>query len=271
VDFTDGQVALAAPEDITLRLFRTAPDAVPTVAVERAGTTTMFGPEHAREGENYRIDPSAANAQDRKNLWTWAGYPLDHANGFHSEDGPREPLRRKHHIPIGFWYDTPTTDPLRNAVIGLQTAPGDMPTHAVPAFYEGSARLEAWNKDDGSIRSRFRSDLRLEADFADNTLTGMLDDWRVQEIRGDNEGDYERRDGIAYVIPETSITGNGFMGELAPAAGCTACSQIIASTVAGTFYGPYAQETGGTIQGELKGEDGDPDEVMIGIFYTERE
>ena len=69
------------------------------------------------------------------------------------------------------------------------------------------------------------------------------------------------------MIPEAAIDGSGFTGTLAPAAGC---DRITSSTVNGGFYGPYADEAGGTIQGEFTRADGS-EEIGIGIFYTNRE
>jgi len=67
------------------------------------------------------------------------------------------------------------------------------------------------------------------------------------------------------VIPETSLTGNGFTGELAPAADCVDCWKIVSSDVSGSFYGPSARETGGTIRAEA--EHG---EIGIGVFHSNR-
>ena len=249
VDFTEEGVVAADPEEITVKIYRTGPNAVPTVELTRGDDVMTFGPEHAPDGENYRVPRSAEDVQDDRNLWMWAGYPINHADGYEvHDDGEREAQSRKHLIPIGFWINAEEADPLRNAVIGLHTRPADMPTHSIPAFYEGWAFLESWQVDNGGISSEFRSELRLEADFSEGTVSGVLD--RVEErlnVDGVRLGDYEPREGLAFVIPETAIDGNGFAGTLEASDGCVGCPQDVSATVNGGFYGPYARETGGTI------------------------
>ena len=70
------------------------------------------------------------------------------------------------------------------------------------------------------------------------------------------------------MIPETDITGNGFAGTLAEGANCVGCAEDITATVNGGFYGPYAEEAGGTIRGTYT--DGGVDHVIAGIFYANR-
>ena len=257
----------ADPEEISVKIYRTGPNAVPTVELTRGDDVMTFGPEHAPDGENYRVPRSAEDAQDDRNLWMWAGYPIDHANGYEVEDnGEIRPQRRKHLIPIGFWINTEEADPLRNAVIGLHTRPADMPTHSIPAFYEGRVHFDAWQADNGGNRSQFSGDIHLEADFADGTISGVLDRFEENEFRGDSESGDQPREGLAFVIPETEIDGNGFAGTLEASSGCVGCPQDMSATVNGGFYGPYARETGGTIQGGFTRNG--VEEVAAGIFYS---
>ena len=270
VDFIPGgKVESAEPEEITVKIYRTGPNAVPTVELTRGDDVMTFGPEHAPDGENYRVPRSAEDAQDNRNLWMWAGYPIEHANGYEVHDnGEREAQSRKHLVPLGFWINTEEADPLRNAVIGLHTRPADMPTHSIPAFYEGWAFLESWQADNGANHSRFRGELRLEADFDGGTISGTLHDVHEEVIRGDDESGYQPREGLAFVIPETAIDGNGFAGTLEASNGCVGCPQDMSATVNGGFYGPYAKESGGTIQGGFT-RDG-VEEVAVGIFYSDQ-
>jgi len=242
--------------EVTVRVFRTAPDVMPTVEVTRDGTATTFGPEHEHL-RSYRIGESAPDSQDETRLWTWAGYPLEHAEGAY---GNGDPILERYHIPIGFSRDTSGTDVRRNFVIGLLTPPGDMPND-VSAVYEGRVEMETWGTEDNSLGGDYLSDIRLTADFADSTITGRLDNWRLL-LDGE---EYRSVEDTAYVIPETSITGNGFAGELAPAADCIDCWEIVSSEVSGGFYGPAARETGGTIRAEA--EHG---EIGIGVFHSNR-
>ena len=267
IDFEDGTAALAEAEEISVKIYRTASGAVPTFGVTHGESILTYGPEHAPDRRNYRV--RSADGEETGGLWTWAGYPVDHANGvFVGEDGDIGIKRGKYLIPMGFWYDTETANPLRNAVIGLRTAAGDMPTHDVTAFYEGDVRLQAREAEDSRDRIELDSDLLLEADFADGTVSGTLDGWRREIFRGDESLSDERLDGVVYVIPETDITGNGFAGTLAEGANCVGCAEDITATVNGGFYGPYAEEAGGTIRGTYT--DGGVDHVIAGIFYANR-
>ena len=267
IDYVDGGAAPVDPEEISVKIYRTGPNAVPTVELTRGDDVMTFGPEHAPDGGNYRVPRSAEDAQDNRDLWMWAGYPIRHADGWYvNDEGERRAQSRRHLIPLGFWINTEEADPLRNAVIGLHTSPADMPTHSIPAFYEGWAFLESWQVDNGANRSRFRGELRLEADFDGGTISGTLHDVHEEVIRGDDESGYQPREGLAFVIPETAIDGNGFAGTLEASDGCVGCPQDMSATVNGGFYGPYARESGGTIQGSFTR--GGVDEVAAGIFYS---
>ena len=254
---------LADNEDIAFQIFRTSPDAVPTFVVTYNDETTTFGPEHAPDNENYAIEGPEI---DDKYLWTWAGYPLDHASGFEwgdwTENGRYNPLNRKYHIPVGLYYDGDPVDQRRIAVIGLETAPGDMPTHSIRALYDGSVRLDVYPTDGDPERSRFTADITLIADFSENTIGGVMDNW-------ENRDEDEDLSGVSYAVTSTTISGNGFMTSMAPSPTCTGCVEVVDSTVAGKFYGPYADETGGTIQGEFR--DGSENLVGVGVFYTSRD
>ena len=55
--------------------------------------------------------------------------------------------------------------------------------------------------------------------------------------------------GLVCEIPETSVTGNGFIGTLSAAAGREGSVEVASPTMTGGFCGPYARESGGTVQG----------------------
>ncbi len=258
---------LADNEDITLRIFRTSPDAVPTFVVTLGGEATTFGPEHAPEDEHYSIE--GPGDSDDKFLWTWAGYPIDHASGFDwgdwIEEGKRNPLKRQFHIPVGIYYsrgDQGLADLRRYAVIGLETPPGDMPS--VEAVYEGSVRIDSYPEDGARDRERFDADITLTADFSANTIGGVMDNWENRDADEDLSA-------ISFMLTPATITGNGFSTSMAPSAACTECPEIVSSTVAGKFYGPAASETGGTIQARIRGEAGSSDNIAVGVFYSSQD
>ena len=262
MDHTWGEEnALAESEDITIQIYRTSAVAVPTFVVTYNDETTTFGPEHAPDNENYEIE-----GDQERSLWTWDGYPLDHASGFDwgdwTEDNDYDPRNRKYHVPVAIDYDADPTDLQRYAVIGLETVPGDMPTHGVRALYEGRVYMNVYPTDGTNPRIRHRADIELTADFSKNTVDGVMENW---EDRNDNES----LPGLSYTVTAATISGNGFTTSMAPSPTCTGCMEVVDSTLAGKFYGPYADETGGTIQGEFK--DGDEDLVGIGVFYTNRD
>ena len=259
---------LADNEDITFRIFRTSPDAMPTFVVTHGGETTTFGPEHAPDNENYSIE--GPGDSDDKFLWTWAGYPIEHAWGFDwisEEEGLGEPLNQKYHIPVGIYYsrgDQGLADLRRYTVIGLETAPGDMPTNSVRAVYEGSVRIDSYPEDGARDRERFDADITLTADFSANTIGGVMDNWENRDLDEDLSA-------ISFMLTPAAITGNGFTTSMAPSVACTECPEVVSSTVAGKFYGPSASETGGTIQARIRNEAGISDNIAVGIFYSSQD
>ncbi len=273
IDRTSGEGnALADGGDIAVRIFRSSPDAMPTFAVTLDGGTTTFGPEHAYDNNgNYRLH----TGEERRErwLWTWDGSSLEHAGGYEGDftDGnvfvPGDrPKSRKHHIPIGLYYSGDPTDVRRAAVIGLETAPGDMPTRG-RARYSGSVRLDTYPVDGGypvddGERTNLSSDITLTADFSGNTIGGTMDGW---ENRTDPDDDLSD---VSYVLTPAALTGNAFTTTLARGPSCPDCPEVISSTVTGKLYGPAAQEMGGTIQFRSRGEE---DRIGIGVFYTDRE
>ena len=262
----DRTATLADPEEISVRIFRTAPGSVPTVELARGDDAGTFGPEHALEDGRYRV----RDGDDRRDLWAWSGQITDHANGWRvNDEGERRSLDQRYLIPFGFWWDGgENADSHSFAVIGLHTPPGDMPTHDVTASYVGDVRIDTWEAEDNQNQRQFGGDLVLEADFADGTISGTLDDWWEQMQLDGRRFEQDLDDSFVYLIPETRIDGNGFSGTLVAAPGCADCFELTSSAIEGGFYGPYAEESGGTLQGEFT-LDGS-DHVMNGIFYANR-
>ena len=246
----------AEPEDIQVQFFRTAPDAIPTVKVTHRGESTTFWPETYGE-RNYRIeDPSAPEHLNEKFFWTWDGTTVEHADGQY-DDGT--PINHKYHTPISFYFDGAPNQFERTAVIGLATPPGNRPTSGT-ASYTGQTKLVVYDKDAANVeepRRRFGTDLVLTADFSDMSISGEMDNWR-REDRDDRP-----LPDLSHILKETTITATGFTTTVEAAPDCPRCAGIVDSAVTGTFYGPEANEAGGTIQ--LENTEGD---ILTGIFYT---
>jgi len=262
-DPTDGTSRMIAsapadPEVVTYRIWQTAPDAAPTVAITFKGTTTTFEPDtlDAQSGVRHRHDAAAPDNLDDQYLWTWDGALSDYAEGdSHS----------KYLIPIGIYFDADPNDQRRYAVIGLETPPGDRPVGT--GTYEGRAVLSVWPKDSSGAavrdpESRFGMDIALTADFTAGTLQGTLDNWRVVRENGQDLAAARDRPGTAYDVTGGTITNAGFTARIVPGANCSDCVPVTRSRLAGTFYGPDAVETGGTLAIE------DADTVALGVFFT---
>ena len=176
--FDDGVHDLADSEDIALQVFRTSPNAVPTFVVTYNGETATFGPEQWEANEDtprsYFVEGQGDT--DEKWLWTPLGSPLETADGRYWGDwteGRYIPLEWKYHVAVALHYGGDPASMRRNAVIGLETAPGDMPTHGIRARYRGRAYVATYN--DGE-RQDYRGDVTLFADFSEGTIGGVMDE-----------------------------------------------------------------------------------------------
>ncbi|MCY4327219.1 MAG: transferrin-binding protein-like solute binding protein [Rhodobacteraceae bacterium] len=248
----------ADPEDIQVQFFRTAPDAIPTVRVTHRGTPTTFTPADLNAVGTYVIeDPSAPEHLNQQFFWTWGDTTAEHADG-QSDDGT--PINRKYHTPISFYFDGVPNQFERTAVIGLATSPASRPASGT-ASYTGQTRLVVYDTEGANVqeRRRFGTDLVLTADFSDMTISGEMDNWRQQGLDRDDLP----LPGLSHILKETTITAIGFTTTVEATEDCTRCAGIVESTVTGTFYGPEANEAGGTMQ--LENMEGD---VLSGIFYT---
>jgi len=49
----------------------------------------------------------------------------------------------------------------------------------ISAVYDGRVAIETWDTEDNRLGGEYRSDIRLTADFADSTIRGELDNWRL--------------------------------------------------------------------------------------------
>ena len=245
---------------------------MPTFVVTYSGETTTFGPEHWAPNTYFN---EGSGDTDYKALWSYGGNLLEHADGRYWGDwteGRYIPMDWKYHVPVTIYFGGDEADQDLFAVIGLETAPGDMPTHDVRARYRGGAWLDVPATGGNGETQHLDGDVTLIADFSEGTIEGTLDDFRTRIVslnlsadRGNRVvyGPWEGRPGLSYTVAATAISGNGFTTSMAPGPDCSGCVGIVDSTVSGKFYGPYAEETGGTIQAEFS--DGT---VGAGVFYT---
>ena len=166
------------------------------------------------------------------------------------------------HLSVNGWfiwnYDeesdgTPTTTGVQEGFMVYGEPTTTLP--ASTAAYAGRVYLTGWSRTDpnrNSGYSRFRGSLALTADFDNQTIGGMLNDW---SSRGPGESDFEDVNS-EVVIQNGSITNNELSAELVgrnDAAGFT-------GDMTGQFFGPGAAEVGGVIDGQST------DAVFVGWF-----
>ena len=279
---TDTVAGLLAGEDETteafpperemrVRMFRAASgDEWPTVAITWEGDPVTFGPEHT-ENLDFRVeyqincsnDPAPSQCGDAREgnhvLWAWSGSFEGYADGVTDHE---------HHLPFSAIFNPTTEDGGRrtylSAVIGSETAANALPS--ATAEYRGGAAVRFFPPDGWEGHELFFSDLTLTAEFSGNTVSGVMDNW---EKWRDEEADYS---GLAYTVNAAPIAGNGFAATMEPAADCEGCWPIESSTLAGKFYGPSAEEAGGTIRAVIGDGGGDrAGWIGSGVFYSKAE
>ena len=134
------------------------------------------------------------------------------------------------------------------AVVGTETKPADLAL-LPSATYSGRARLntvpETGYVDNSTSKTRVRADLNMTADFAAATIGGSLSNITV-------EPPGQAQTGVAGMVSmdQTSIVGNGFAGTLTPDAtfiGAMGPGFTASGNYGGTFYGPAADQVGGTV------------------------
>lgn len=134
------------------------------------------------------------------------------------------------------------------AVVGTETRPKDL-APLVSATYSGRARMDAhpdtgW-VDNQTSRTRIRSDMNLAADFSAGTISGALTNFTIQP-----PGQAEGAVAGSVSMDATTLSGNGFAGNLTPDAAfltSLGANASLSGTYGGTFYGPAAEQVGGTL------------------------
>ncbi|MCY4240110.1 MAG: transferrin-binding protein-like solute binding protein [Rhodobacter sp.] len=265
--------ALSPERKMEVRMFRAASgDEWPTVAITWEGDTVTFEPEHTRDLEfdvEYQIncsnDPAPSQCAETQKgwanyvLWGWGGDFEDYADGTADHE---------YHIPFNAIFPRPAEDMGRNtylsAVIGSETAANALPS--ATAEYRGGAGVRFFPPGGWEGHELFLSNLTLTAEFAENTVSGVMDNWRLWPEEG------EEYSGLVYTVNSAPITGNGFTATITPAADCEGCWPLESSALSGTFYGPSAEEAGGTIRGVIGKEGGDrAGWVGSGVFFSAAE
>ena len=135
------------------------------------------------------------------------------------------------------------------AVFGLETREAALA--ALPsATYSGRAGIEAFSSTgfDGVSTSRtaVRGDLAMAANFGSGTISGEVTNLEIEE----GFAGYDPLAG-SLVMEQTRFDVNGFQGNLAAGPGYTVTNPALlaSATYSGAFYGPEADEVGGTISG----------------------
>lgn len=123
---------------------------------------------------------------------------------------------------------------------GTPTDVGELPVGT--ASYNGRAFAQILPADDprGSARSIYRGSLSLTADFASNSISGMIDEI---EYRAPRQSSYASTNRV-WNIGNGSISGNGFSADLTETGNAST-----AVSMTGGFYGPSAEEVGGVLSG----------------------
>ena len=151
---------------------------------------------------------------------------------------------------------------------GPRTPEGGMP-NAGTALYRGGLSVRAYAAD-LSEQYRYRGDLRLEAEFAEGSVSGTVDDMRSR-ISGGSYADMpdgNRMDILNGRIADGQLAADweGHGPEGAP----LDTMRGFAGTMTAAFHGPEAEELAGVVEGRREATDGAPAQVAIGEFLADR-
>ena len=153
---------------------------------------------------------------------------------------------------------------------GARTPAGGLP-YAGTAVYRGSLRIEA-APTDLSDWYRYDGNLRLEADFADGSVSGTVDEMRSSSQGGgwswSSLPDGNRMDILNGRIADGRLAADwaGQGPEGAPAD----TMRGFVGEITAFFHGPAAEELAGVLQGRREATDDAPAQVAIGEFVAER-
>ena len=153
---------------------------------------------------------------------------------------------------------------------GARTPAGGLP-YAGTAVYRGSLRIEAAPAD-LSDWHRYDGDLRLDADFADGSVSGTVDSMRSSSSSGDwvwsDMPDGNRMDILNGRIADGRLAGD-WEGQ-GPEGSPADTMRGFAGTFTAVFHGPAAEELAGVLKGRREAAGDAPAQVAIGEFVAER-
>ena len=216
-----------------------------TIVIENAAT--LEGNSFRLEGEGIFFDVfvrGGLELADLLNDTIGSGY-LVSGGVYYNEGGDGFALQTE------FIIGTETTDDMI-AQLGLDNT---------SATYFGSSQIRI-RRDDvdwSTYNANVYGDLEMDADFAAQTVSGNLTNLFYEEFVGPDPDDEYPIDG-SLILNETSIQANAFSGSMSADAvligddpGLAAVGSL--ATYSGAFYGPDANEVGGTITGSGSFED----------------
>ena len=177
------------------------------------------------------------------------------------------------------WHDYATAFELEERNSGLQvyfafgtgTPAGGLP-NAGTAIYRGWLNVRSYPADLSDEYS-YGGDLRLEADFAEGTVSGTVDDMESESESGgwvwSDMPDGNRMDILNGRISGGRLTADweGHGPEGAP----VDTMRGFSGTVTAVFHGPAAQELAGVLEGRREATDDAPAQIAIGEFVAEGE
>ena len=121
------------------------------------------------------------------------------------------------------------------------------PTDTLPATgtvtYTGRSRWDSYSVDDPDARTRFKGQMELTADFDNRSVDVRFHTW---ELRDPGETEWEdASSGTEVTTRNAEFTNTGFTADLV---GVGDAAEFT-GRITGQFFGPDAEEVGGTVTG----------------------
>ena len=206
-------------------------------------------------------------------------YEVDFSEGLYSYrfrlHGPKDDFEDAERTDGSPWHAYATvfelqernTDLMAFFAFGAKTPAGGLP-NAGAAIYSGRLKMEA-PATDLSEWYRYGGDLRLEADFAESTVSGTVDDMESR-VSGGSTSDMpegNRMDILNGRISDGRLAADweGHGPEGAP----VDTMRGFAGTVKGIFHGPEGEEIAGVLEGRREATGDAPAQIAIGEFVAE--
>ena len=148
---------------------------------------------------------------------------------------------------------------------GARTPAGGMPEGT--AAYYGGLSVDAWNAEDRSHdeRHEYDGDLTLVADFANSSISGVVDE--LEHEISDKKSDLS--DDNRLDITNGRIADGRFVADWTgqgPEGGPSMTVRGLEGQLLGEFYGPEAEEVAGVVNGHRAATSSDPAQVAYGRF-----